>query len=273
MSQDSNTCASSAQHAPPNHLKDPFVRRLPDSRARWSRVLRGRIPKPMDALVARTLADYGNKDGSNCHPGVNRLAEDCCISVASVKRSLSWLAEHGWISLEKRCARKLGLADVWQLTLPAPVAVELGVWPEATAGPQWTERPSNEPKRPGMRDRPGPSKPGRKPKVLGLRDSVVGLSNSVSRAQSCEPTPGPTHQVLSSHQSEFLTRPQSDVWGDEEDLHEQIEERAEEQLGHVLYTCTSTMIGGMLSTGAHPKAVLNAVLARERDPDPWAQGA
>lgn len=96
--------------------------------------------------MAKTLADYSNKDGSNAHPGVARLADDLCCSTRTIKRSLAWLSEYGFLSVAERGSRKLREADVYALSIPAPLAVHLGLWRE-NFGEQWMERPEYVPRR------------------------------------------------------------------------------------------------------------------------------
>jgi DNA-binding transcriptional MocR family regulator len=106
------------------------------------RALRGRIPKAHDRLVAMAFASYGNSDGSRNYPGLATLAEELFISESTVKRSLAWLAENGWIARVERGDRWAKKADVWQLTLPAPVAAELGRWEPEQHGSLWMQRPA-----------------------------------------------------------------------------------------------------------------------------------
>lgn len=287
VSDDTNSVALPPQHKPPVHLKDPLVRRLRVARAAWAKAMRGRVPKPADVAVARCLADYGNKDGSNCHPGVERLATDTCLSTATVKRSLAWLAEHGWVTRERRAARKLGKADVWAVSIPATVAAELGMWDEQAQGPLWMERPVGEPKRPGMLDRPPPSKPGPKPHpktvtppgfyssetpLLELNNSDVGIRNSVLGLTG-EPPPVLSHQVF-SHHAASVSRPHAPARGSQtssdDDIAEWVLVQAEEKLGHELGDQALNLVESMLERGAHPVAIVNAAVAFERD---YAEGA
>jgi len=45
-----------------------------------------------------TLAGYASKDGSNAHPGVERLANDLCRGPRAVRYTLAALEEAGWIT-------------------------------------------------------------------------------------------------------------------------------------------------------------------------------
>lgn len=270
-----------AEHAPPANLTDPFVRRAQIDRATWTRAIRGRIPETRDVAVAHTLAGYGNKDGSNCHPGVQRLVDDLCSSAPTVKRGLSWLAEHGWITIQQKGVRKLGQADTYMLTVPAPLAVEMNVWEDG--GPQWMERPRDEPKRRALQVT-GDTKNGRvagvirdtKKRFLGITDPVLGITEAVLGITG-EPPPGPRHQVLDNTSpigSIGLTadasrqhangHPNEPFDPDDPDVIKKIEERLEEEYGAVRSE-TANLVDSMASRGAHPVAILNAARAYERD--------
>jgi hypothetical protein len=136
------------EYKPPAHLKDPLVRRWHLDRARWVRAIRGRIPDLREIAVAHAVSTYANKDGSNAYPGVANVVADLCSSDKTVRRALGWLVEHGFLTVTHKGRRKLGEADVHQLSIPAPLAVELGLWPEGEH--QWMERPADEPKRPDV---------------------------------------------------------------------------------------------------------------------------
>lgn len=266
------------EYTPPRGLWDPFVERGRVDRATWSRAIRGRFQKLSDVAVARTLADYGNRDGSNCHPGVARLAKDLCTTDKTIKRALGWLAEYGWITLKNRGRRKLGEADVYSLTIPAPVAVEMGMWREDEHGPQWKERPRGEPKRSGLRDTYVPKNVrflgdtgDPKNEVLGDIGEFLGDKPSVL-GDTGVPPPGPLHPVL-SHHSALRERPHAGARGsaidvadldpDDPDLVERIEERLEEELGGPPNAGTCSLILGMVERQAHPRAIVNAALDAE----------
>lgn len=128
---------------PPRHLTRPLVRRLCVDRATWVRSIRGCIPDTTHLAVAHTLANYGDPDGTNAHPGGERLARDVCKSLRTIRLSLAWLDEFGFISrtaVGNRSAPR-GWADTYRLCLPAPVAVELGLWDDERNGTPWMERP------------------------------------------------------------------------------------------------------------------------------------
>lgn len=260
MSQDTHV---QPQWQPPAGLSDPFVRRMRLDRAPWCRVSRGRIPELREQAVALRLADYGNKDGSNCHPGVARLAADTCASEKTVRRALSWLTENGWITITQRGRRKLGEADVYRLTIPAPVAAIQGWW-TAEQGSQWMERPESEPKRPELR-REKASFPAvtadRYNSVLEVRSELLKVTDEVLEVNDDLP-PGPTHPVLSTPRRDSISASHASVRGDEDDLIEAIEH----EIGGPLRPDVEAMVDGMLSRGADPRMVFRVAIARERNP-------
>jgi hypothetical protein len=284
------------EYKPPAHLKDPLVRRLltrdldpnkPKSgRANWSRALRGRLPTLADYAVARALADYANTDGTNAHPGIQRLADDLNCSTKWVKTSLATLAETGWITRTSRGRRKLSEADTYSLSVPAPVAVELQAWRDDD--PQWMRRPADEPRRTGSRGHGRPVEP------APSRGSHVPLEPPVSRGSHVPldptsrgtvdasrgtnegflgepefPPPG-TYQDLHEHHSDRLDPPHADArgadtntsnpWGTDED---DVADTIADVLEHQGYDANHTTIGEMLAAGYHPNAVLNTVKAQQ----------
>lgn len=275
MSNDSNVLPV---WQPPVGLGDPFVRRLDMDRARWMRALRGRIPKAFDALVAAFLGTYGNKDGSRCHPGVARLAEDVNLSESTAKRSLAWLAEHGWITLVEQGNSRAGLADVYQLSLPAPLAADMGLWGEHM-GAQWMNRPAGEPKRPGVRGRPDPMRKNQQRQRSPETAEPIGGLQEASEVykEPLEVPVGTYHQNLPTRTSLtkpiVLDRPLADARGsllseldpDDGEYIEAVHQHIEEQLGGPMHPTVTTMVDGMISAGAHWKMIVRTALARERE--------
>ncbi len=268
-----------AEHDPPPALADPYVRRCSIARGRWVTAIRGRIPEARDVAVAHTLAGYANKDGSRAHPGQGRLARDLCSSERTIRRSLAWLSAAGWLTVTQRGRRKLGEADVFGLTVPAPVAVDLGLWlPEY--GRQWMERPSVERAPdfpPATRDRNKHDFPpvtgGRYNEFLPDTGKFLPDTESVSTGHSCVRPPALVHQLL-FHHADFRNRPPAGAVGDDRtpladldpndpDLAEQIEQYVEAEIGGPLTPGTDSLILGMLERQAHPHSVMNAALANE----------
>lgn len=265
---------------PPVGFRDPIVRRLlapaldPDrpemGRAKWSRIIRGRIPEFREVAVVLTVSGYANRDGSSCHPGVARLVEDLQSSDKTIRRSLDWLSEHGWLTVIHRGRRKLREANVYTLSIPAPVAAELGLWRETQGGdvaPQWLERPETEPKRPDVAINSGRRKPpfppvirDRKKPVLAVTDEVLAVAPGGSSGRSSDLPPGPSHQVLEDHHSASVSRPHAPARGriktitegldpDDPEVAELLAERIEEQLGYPLGGVAFSRLFSMLGNG------------------------
>lgn len=282
------------QWTPPRRLRDPYVRRINCARARWVRAIRGRIPKIHDAAVAAYLATYGNTKGAENSPGIARLASDLFLSESTVKRSMAWLTEHGWITCSRRGDRWAKRSDEYQLTLPAPLAVEMGIWP-ADDPAQWIERPARAPKRAGVRDRGAPMRQGRQgasdATEIGVRKEEIGVCNdsqvSVSESQVSVrprdrgPSPGtpPEHSPEPSlhqnfdHHSDLPDRPHAAARGgqrwpkldpDDPDVFDQIIDCVCERYGPVgLYA--QNMADSLLAEGKPIPLILNAVAAAVRD--------
>jgi Helix-turn-helix domain len=71
-------------------------------------------------LVLRVLADYADGNGRKAHPGIPRLAADCCMGESTARRHLKWLEKNGYVVQESR-GHNVGdvpLASVYSLTLP-----------------------------------------------------------------------------------------------------------------------------------------------------------
>lgn len=86
-----------------------------------------RFPKGDGAFrVLTTVWNYTDEHGRNAHPGITRLAADCCMGESTVRRHLKWLTEYGYLIQESR-GHNVGdvrLASVYSLALPElpPVA-------------------------------------------------------------------------------------------------------------------------------------------------------
>jgi hypothetical protein len=149
---------------PPTQLRDPLVNRVAVPRYVWLEAIKERLPGLAEYAIGRGLAEHGGRDGGSCFPGNALLARENRTTEKSVKKALAWLLEHGWIRLEARGARKLGQANRYQLTMPAPLAVAWGWRPDGAEdgapltpwwtesdGPQWSERPEGDDPRHGSR--------------------------------------------------------------------------------------------------------------------------
>lgn len=90
----------------------------PVERFEWERIIRRVSMPPTVKLMALTLATYADIDGTRIRPGVERLVRVTGTSLATVKRALSWLREHGLIDRVKQGNRWAKQADEYQLSIP-----------------------------------------------------------------------------------------------------------------------------------------------------------
>jgi len=74
---------------------------------------RGSIP-----AVALALGTFGNADGTNVHPGQERLARELGLSRKSVERALEVLEDRGFITKVGAASFTKGWATEYRLTLP-----------------------------------------------------------------------------------------------------------------------------------------------------------
>jgi hypothetical protein len=245
-----------------------------------------------DYAVARAAADYGNKHGTSIFPGVERLAEDLGTTTKTVKASLAWLTEHGWLYLEERGNRRLGHANRYQLSVPAPLATSIVVeipkderveggpthrWLWANPGrSQWIERPESEPKREAARGpyqrAAGAARAGRGAAIRGS-NSAAGEVSAPDQGVITSPHPvmypedslHPAERNARGHADarprESTAPPKFDL--DDPDVGQQIAAEAERRLGAGISDHNVREIEGMLADGCHPKFALNAAIARE----------
>ncbi|MDH6290857.1 hypothetical protein M2275_005784 [Rhodococcus opacus] len=104
----------------------------PMERFEWERIVRRVKMPPTTKLVALTLATYADQNGTRVRPGTERLARVTCVSLPTVKRSLAWLREHGFVDRTKQGNRWAKQADEYQLSVP-PTLLELDLLsPEET---------------------------------------------------------------------------------------------------------------------------------------------
>lgn len=74
--------------------------------------------------VAFDLMTYADADGSNVHPGIERLEADTHASESTIKRALAELTGEGWI----RCVIRGGRgrkANEYRLTIPMAAMARL----------------------------------------------------------------------------------------------------------------------------------------------------
>jgi hypothetical protein len=89
-------------------------------RFEWERLVRRARLGSSTKLVAFTLAQYGNRDGSSCHPGLERLAATTELHERTVRRGLEQLRRAGFVDRVFRgsLAGRQRLADTYCLTVP-----------------------------------------------------------------------------------------------------------------------------------------------------------
>lgn len=116
------------------------------SRFEWERIVRRCHLPPSTKLVAFTLAQYGNRDGTKLHPGNERLSKTTGLNEKTVRRGLEQLRDVGLIErvFHGKSAGRRGLADAYRLTIPddllervemlAPDEVSPGTVPAVVSG-------------------------------------------------------------------------------------------------------------------------------------------
>jgi DNA-binding transcriptional ArsR family regulator len=92
----------------------------PASRFEWERLVRRSRLSPATKLVAYTLAQYSNRDGTRCRPGNGRLTATTGYGDRAVRYALEQLRDVGLIARVFRggSAGRRGLADEYRLTVP-----------------------------------------------------------------------------------------------------------------------------------------------------------
>ena len=85
----------------------------------WERAIRGSELPAMTRLVGLTLATFGNRDGSNCRPGVERLALACGLSARRCRDHLVGLHDAGYVIKTGEAVPRKATA-AYQLSIPGP---------------------------------------------------------------------------------------------------------------------------------------------------------
>lgn len=92
----------------------------------WRAVIRRLKCHSSVKLVALVASDYGNKDGTRVHPGIERLSNVTELDDRTVKMALKTLRDHGLMhrTVEGSAyGRRGGIADEHVLTVPRDIAV------------------------------------------------------------------------------------------------------------------------------------------------------
>lgn len=114
------------------------------TRALWEQAIRDHVTlDPTVGYVAMLVASYADfGTGWNAHPGEASLARSIGRTTRTVRDCLAWLEEHGFLTrkLVGGRLREPRWADVYCLSLPAPLAAEVGLWDDKRDGERWMER-------------------------------------------------------------------------------------------------------------------------------------
>jgi hypothetical protein len=97
---------------------DAFVCK-PVARFEWERWLRRVKLPPQVKYLGAIAAMYGNADGTQVRPGVERLARVMGVTDRTVKRSLAELRRWGFLEMTKKGNRHAGHTDTYRLTVPS----------------------------------------------------------------------------------------------------------------------------------------------------------
>lgn len=69
-------------------------------------------------LVLLMLADFANSETGQCNPSHAKLAERCCMSVASIKRHIDDLAESGFLEKQAVFRDNIQKSNQYRLNIP-----------------------------------------------------------------------------------------------------------------------------------------------------------
>src|ERR1700761_3767056 len=94
---------------------------------------------PLVRLVCIALSDYGNADGSDCHPSVATLRAHTGMSERHIQATLKDLIARKWILLSARSkGRKCNVYQLnfpeWLKDTPQPVQGSVSSTPQAVQG-------------------------------------------------------------------------------------------------------------------------------------------
>lgn len=94
------------------------------SKLKYLKGIHGVKISPPAFRVWVTVFNHSNEEGKKAHPGVARLAEECCLSASTVRRALKELEGAGWLWQKSR-GHRLGngakhASEYW-LTTPSTV--------------------------------------------------------------------------------------------------------------------------------------------------------
>lgn len=222
----------------------------PVRRYLWERVLKKSAAGQTTRLVGLMLATYTNRDGTNAHPGVERLREDCQLgSDKTVRTHLAKLVDLGLIhrTFEAKASGRRDLADVYVLTKPA----ESVVVPEPREAVETT----------GNSIKSAPEPP---------------VSGSPQERSTYRAPEHPTNEVI-DHHSAKRSLPASTRNGDRpidpddyEDEHEWLRDTLSSEFDRDLAPDEEAVLYNWAAEGVNLKVIENKIrkLAREKPPQP-----
>lgn len=91
----------------------------PTGRYEWDRILRRCKLGHKVKLVAYTMAQYADADGSRVRPGVPRLAAECEMGQSTIRRYVDELLRLGFLRRVSNGGGPAKLAALYQLTTPS----------------------------------------------------------------------------------------------------------------------------------------------------------
>ena len=68
-------------------------------------------------LVLLFLANHTNGRTGQCNPSHKLLADECCMSISSLKTQIRWLNDAGYISIIKNSHNGVSLPNQYQLLM------------------------------------------------------------------------------------------------------------------------------------------------------------
>lgn len=181
-----------------------------------------------DVAIAMVLSTHGRIDGTNIYPSKETLARKCKTSERTVYRSLKRLADRGYIADVSEIPRgqrgAKGLCTVYRMTLPVQSKA--------------------------------PDTDGEAPDTSG-NTHLTPVADQYTHSNR----PTQEHSDAAASGSPLRAEPTIDLdddWDYEDDL-DRIEQAVD---GFEAYDETTAL--GMLSSGVHPKAIINKIMADRR---------
>jgi DNA-binding transcriptional regulator YhcF (GntR family) len=98
----------------------------------WAAVQR--TGSPSQKLVLLMLANHQNFHTGQCNPSHKRLAEECDMSISTVKRALSDLEKGGFLKIKNKIKNKIKQSNDYKLLIHNEVKLSEGVVSNCTEG-------------------------------------------------------------------------------------------------------------------------------------------